>query len=63
MLNPAIGKLINACDSRYKLVLDVAQTAREIAKEAEDQKEILTEKTVTLAMNKMARELETEDNE
>lgn len=58
MLNPAIGKLINSCDSRYKLVLDVAQTAREIAQDAEDRKEILTEKTVTLAMNQMAEELE-----
>ncbi len=58
MLNPAIGKLINACDSRYKLVLDVAQKARDIAKKAEENKEIIIEKTVTLAMNEMAADLE-----
>lgn len=58
MLNPAIGKLINACDSRYKLVLDVAQKARDIAQKAEDNKEIIIEKTVTLAMNEMAADLE-----
>ncbi len=58
MLNPAIGKLINASESRYKLVLDVAQKARDIAKEAQDNKEIITEKTVTLAMNEMAADLE-----
>lgn len=58
MLNPAIGKLINSCESRYKLVLDVAQKARTIAQEAEDKKEIIIEKTVTLAMNEMADELE-----
>ena len=58
MLNPAIGKLINSSESRYKLVLDVAQKARDIAKEAQDNKEIITEKTVTLAMNEMAADLE-----
>ena len=58
MLNPAIGKLINSCESRYKLVLDVARRARKIAQEAEERKEILTEKTVTLAMNELAEELD-----
>lgn len=38
MLNPAIGKLIKSCESRYKLVLDVANKAREIAMEAESKK-------------------------
>lgn len=58
MLNPAIGKLIHSCDSRYKLVLDIAKKARKIAKEAEERKEIIVEKTVTLAMNEMAETLE-----
>ena len=58
MLNPAIGKLIKSCESRYKLVLDVANKAREIAMEAESKKEIITEKTVTLAMNEMAANID-----
>lgn len=54
MLNPSIGILIQNTDSRYKLVLDVAKKAREIAKEAEDNGEIIIEKPVTLAMDQMA---------
>lgn len=56
MLNPSIGKLIEKNESRYKLVLDVAKEARKIAEQAEKDEVILTEKTVTLAMNKMAEE-------
>lgn len=56
MLNESIGKLIEKTDSRYKLVLDVAKEARKIAEQAEKDEEILTEKTVTLAMDKMANE-------
>lgn len=56
MLNPSIGKLIEKSDSRYKLVLDVAKEARRIAEKAEQEGEIITEKTVTLAMDKMAEE-------
>ncbi len=58
MLNPAIGKLINSCDNRYNLVLDVAQTAREISEEAEANGEIIVEKPVSLAINKLASEIE-----
>lgn len=58
MLNPAIGKLINNTDSRYKLVLDIAKKAREIAKDAQDNGEIIIEKPVTLAMNEMAADIE-----
>ncbi len=54
MLNPSIGVLIENTQSRYKLVLDVAKTAREIAKEAQDNGEIIIEKPVTLAMDQMA---------
>ena len=61
MLNPAIGKLIKNSESRYKLVIDIAKQAREIAKEASDNGEIIIEKPVTLAMNKIAAELETEE--
>jgi DNA-directed RNA polymerase subunit omega len=61
MLNPAIGKLIKNSESRYKLVIDIAQRAREIAKEASDNGEIIIEKPVTLAMNAMSLELDAEN--
>ena len=61
MLNPAIGKLIQHSESRYKLVIDIAQRAREIAKEASDNGEIIIEKPVTLAMNAMSLELDAEN--
>lgn len=61
MLNPAIGKLIQNSESRYKLVIDIAQRAREIAKEASDNGEIIIEKPVTLAMNAMSLELDAEN--
>ena len=57
MLNPAIGKLIEKYDSRYQLVHDVADEARRISEKAEQNHEILTEKTVTLAINKIASEI------
>lgn len=57
MLNPSIGLLIQNTDSRYKLVLDVAKKAREIAKEAQDNNQIITEKPVTLAMDEMSAEI------
>lgn len=57
MLNPAIGELIENYDNRYELVLDVADCAREISKKAEENGEILLEKTVSLAINKLASEI------
>ena len=35
MLNPAIGKLINNSENRYKLVKQIAKKARTISDEAE----------------------------
>ncbi len=58
MLNPAIGKLINNSDNRYKLVNKIAKKAREISAEAEEKGEIIIEKPVTIAINEMAAELE-----
>ena len=58
MLNPAIGKLIEKYDSRYQLVHDVADEARRISEQAEQNHEVLTEKTVTLAINKIASEID-----
>ncbi|MBO5199726.1 MAG: DNA-directed RNA polymerase subunit omega [Clostridia bacterium] len=58
MLNPAIGKLINNCDNRYKLVNQIAKNARAISDEAEQAGDIIVEKPVTIAINKMAAEIE-----
>ncbi|MBO5872722.1 MAG: DNA-directed RNA polymerase subunit omega [Clostridia bacterium] len=58
MLNPAIGKLINNTDNRYKLVNQIAQKARNLADEAEQKGEIIIEKPVTIAINKMADEID-----
>ena len=52
----AIGKLINNYENRYQLVHDVANKAREIAQNAEDNNEILVEKTVSLAINELAEQ-------
>ena len=57
MLNPAIGKLINNTDNRYKLVKRIAKEARNISDEAENNGEIIIEKPVTIAINKMADEI------
>ena len=57
MLNPAIGKLINTCDNRYKLVKQIAKEARVIADDAEQKGEIIIEKPVSIAINKMAEEI------
>lgn len=54
MLNPSIGKLIKTYDSRYKLVLDVANRARRISENAEKDNDILVEKAVTLAIDEIA---------
>ncbi|MBP3691968.1 MAG: DNA-directed RNA polymerase subunit omega [Clostridia bacterium] len=56
MLDPAIGKLIEHYDNRYRLVLTVARSARKIASIAETNKEIITEKPVSLAIDKLAAE-------
>ena len=58
MLNPAIGKLINNSENRYKLVKKIAKEARNISAEAEKNGEIIIEKPVTIAINKMAEDLE-----
>ncbi len=58
MLNPAIGKLINNCDNRYKLVNEIAKNARTLADEAEKNGEIIVEKPVTIAINEMAGKID-----
>lgn len=56
MLNPAIGKLINNSESRYQLVLEVAKQARVIAEKNENQTDKALEKSVSLAIDKIAEE-------
>lgn len=57
MLNPNIGKLIRNYDNRYRLVLDVAHTAREISGKAIENGEITVEKPVSVAIDKLASEI------
>ncbi|MEE1239013.1 MAG: DNA-directed RNA polymerase subunit omega [Acutalibacteraceae bacterium] len=54
MLNPNIGKLIKNYDNRYRLVIDIAHNAREISKDIEESGEITTEKPVSMAIDKLA---------
>jgi len=56
MLNPSIGKLIENYENRYRLVTDVARTAREVSVEAEQRGEIIIEKPVSIAIDKIAVE-------
>ena len=58
MLNPNIGKLIKNNDYKYRLVLEVAHTAREISEKAENDGEIIVEKPVSIAIDKLAAEIE-----
>ena len=54
MLYPPVADMLKNVDSRYLLVNVVAQRARQIAQEAEDNQEELTEKPVTLAIREVA---------
>ena len=54
MLYPPVADLLKGVKSRYLLVNVVAQRARQIAEEAEEFGEELTEKPVTLAIREVA---------
>ena len=54
MLYPPVADLLKNMKSRYLLVNVVAQRARQIAEEAEEFGEELTEKPVTLAIWEVA---------
>ena len=54
MLYPPVADLLRDVESRYLLVNVVAQRARQIASEAEEFGEELTEKPVTLAIREVA---------
>ena len=51
MLNPTDIEVLKGNNSRYAVVIGVAKRARDIAEAAEENKEILIEKTVSLAIN------------
>ena len=54
MLYPPVADLLKNMESRYLLVNVVAQRARQIAVEAEQLQEELTDKPVTLAIREVA---------
>ena len=54
MLYPPVAELLKDIQSRYLLVNVVAQRARQIAADAEEMDEELTEKPVTLAIREVA---------
>ena len=54
MLYPPVADLLKNVDSRYLLVNVVAKRARQIAIDAEERQEELTEKPVTLAIREVA---------
>lgn len=54
MLYPPVAKLLENVDSRYLLVNLVAHRARQIAMEAEEFKETLPDKPVTMAIREVA---------
>ena len=54
MLYPPVAELLKDVKSRFLLVNVVAQRARQIAEEAEEFGEELTEKPVTLAIREVA---------
>ena len=54
MLYPPVADMLKNVDSRYLLVNVVAQRARQIAIQAEENQEELTEKPVTLAIREVA---------
>lgn len=53
MFNPDLKKMLNGCNSRYSLVVGTAKRAREIREEANENKEQLDEKTVSMAMDEI----------
>ena len=53
MFNPDLRNVLKDNMSRYSLVTAVAKRAREIALEAEENEEILSEKPVSLALDEI----------
>ena len=53
MFNPDLRGVLSNHLSRYSLVTATAKRAREIAEEAEENKQIITEKPVSLALEEI----------
>ena len=53
MFNPDLSKVLKNHLSRYSLVTATAKRAREITDEANEEGEIITEKTVSLALDEI----------
>ncbi len=54
MLRPAMNDIIKPGQSYYSFVLAVAKRARQLAEDAIEKGEVLSEKTVDLAVNDLA---------
>ncbi len=54
MLNKNIGKLIENYENRYALVMDIASCARKLSSDAHEEEQILLEKPVSIAIDKLA---------
>ena len=64
MLNPDLRTVLTDHLSRYSLVIATAKLARRVMEDAEETGEILEEKPVTIALNKILdREYEIEEPE
>lgn len=53
MLNPDLRSILTDHLSRYSLVIATAKLARRVVEDAEESEEILEEKPVTIALNKI----------
>lgn len=53
MFNPDFKDVLNSGVNRYQLVKAVAKRAREISLDAEENKEILSEKPVSIALDEI----------
>ncbi len=51
MLKPAIAKLLNESDSVYSLVIAIAKRSRDIAADALEDRTILEDKPVSIAID------------
>ncbi len=54
MLRPAVNEILKNGESPYSLVVGVAKRARQITEESEEEKRILVDKPVKLAVEEFA---------
>ena len=54
MLRPSVNQILKNDESPYSLVVAVAKRAREITDEAEEEKRIIVEKPVEIAVDEFA---------